>query len=340
MDALIRAAYDYTTQEQDTRRKKKRRMDYSTVETDFVIPPAADKGSGPSNVTGDVTAATRATTATTATTETTVTTATTVQDVVDWRKHAATVVDNAFIASMLSRDRHVDVPHDHVRQTIVPVTRAYEESFLCAPHQPEHRPCVKGDACEGLHLQYTGSHGFVLREFLLPGEDPPQEPGMCLLCTRCSVMEVYNTIRASNGSCHPDMVISRHWNLTGVAGEYRREDCIVSDSTYYEGLIEPIALHSRNNYRSIRRDGIDYLEVPGPSSLGDQTNRSTPTASAPTRCNTSATTSTAATASSTSSRIATALSIHRATAPAAGTRDPTLPPTTPPTGTSWGASGH
>lgn len=135
-------------------------------------------------------------------------------------------------------------------------TRAYEDSFLREPVGPE-RACARDQLCEGTQL--TGFDGFVLREFLYPGQSAPQERQVCLLCRRYEISRMYFKYETNVSSPVPDVRISDHYNLVGVAGEYDIRDCIVSGENF-TGLPMPVVLHIRSAYSSYTKDGVKCLQ--------------------------------------------------------------------------------
>ena len=53
-------------------------------------------------------------------------------------------------------------------------------------------------------------------------------------------------------------MLSNHYNLVGVPGEYDIRDCIVS-SGKYSGLPLPVVLHVRSAFQSYESDGVRCL---------------------------------------------------------------------------------
>ena len=133
--------------------------------------------------------------------------------------------------------------------------RSYEESFL---HEPigTQRPCARDGACEGLAVH--GTDGFVLREFLYPGEKPLQTRQLCLLCRRHEISTAYYRYETGEKLKDQSVRISKHYNLVGVPGEYDVRDCIVSGSDY-SGLVLPVVLHIRSAYTCHMKDGVRHL---------------------------------------------------------------------------------
>jgi hypothetical protein len=133
--------------------------------------------------------------------------------------------------------------------------RAYEESFLREPVKDE-RQCMRGSACEGLKIPCE--RPFILREFIYPKPDADrnQQRGLCLMCRRLEISRLHFHAESSS-SMTPDVFISDHYNIVGVPGEYRMEDCIVSAGTY-TGLPLPVLLHVRSAYGYCEKDGVRY----------------------------------------------------------------------------------
>ena len=61
------------------------------------------------------------------------------------------------------------------------VARVYEESFMREPTKGE-RACAAGELCECNFIDPCMP--FTAAEFILPGEDYPQSPQFCVLCSR------------------------------------------------------------------------------------------------------------------------------------------------------------
>jgi len=133
--------------------------------------------------------------------------------------------------------------------------RAYEESYLREPVGSE-RPCVRGNACEGMSLLVSSP--FTLREFVYPGKEQGDTKTLCLLCRREEISNAYYRLETSNVNNAKDVVLSDHYNLVGVPGEYDVRDCIVS-SGKYTGVLLPVVLHIRSAYKSYESDGVRCL---------------------------------------------------------------------------------
>ena len=133
--------------------------------------------------------------------------------------------------------------------------RAYEESFLREPVGSE-RPCGRGDSCEGLSLLVSSP--FVLREFVYPDAvEEPEAKGMCLLCRRDEISNAYYRLETASAG-QGQVVLSNHYNLVGIPGEYDIRDCIVS-SGKYSGVPLPVVLHVRSAFKSYESDGVRCL---------------------------------------------------------------------------------
>ena len=133
--------------------------------------------------------------------------------------------------------------------------RSYEESYLREPVGVE-RACGRDLECEGLCLQ--GTDGFVLREFMYPGEAPKDGRTLCLLCRRFEVSRAYYKYETGSAAATRSLRISDHYNLVDIPGEYDVRDCIVSGSKY-TGLPLPVVLHARTAYTCHTKDGVRHL---------------------------------------------------------------------------------
>ena len=133
--------------------------------------------------------------------------------------------------------------------------REYEDTFMREPVGTE-RPCGRDQTCEGLQLQ--GTSGFVLREFLYPGQTESEKRTLCLLCRRYEISRAYYKYETGHTAVQHGMRISDHYNLVGIPGEYDVRDCIVSGGKY-TGLPLPVVLHARSAYTCHMKDGVRNL---------------------------------------------------------------------------------
>ena len=136
------------------------------------------------------------------------------EDEIDWSVYADRVEDSEFLQELLTISEKSSIGcMDAERAGIIPVTRAYEEQFLCEPDDSQRR-CCRMSACEGLKLVDNGVGGFVLREFILPNTTAETNtntntPAMCLLCTRKAISRSYFSMLSGERSCKPNCIISR-----------------------------------------------------------------------------------------------------------------------------------
>ena len=133
--------------------------------------------------------------------------------------------------------------------------RAYEDTFMREPVGIE-RACGRDQDCEGMQLQ--GTAGFVLREFIYPGQAPPDNRSLCLLCRRYEISRAYYKYETGHTAVQHGMRIADHYNLVGIPGEYDVRDCIVSGGKY-TGLPLPVVLHVRSAYTCHMKDGVRHL---------------------------------------------------------------------------------
>lgn len=154
---------------------------------------------------------------------------------------------------------------DALRADLEPVTRAYEESFMCEP-VGDQRACVMAEACEGNFIPNAGADSFTLREFLLPSQQKeyeatkryPMKTQPCIFCKRKQIAQWLVALRASGNGLQQDTVMQDYYNLVDIPGEYRLADTLLSKRNIYEGLISPVVLHVRNAYKFKRTTKRTY----------------------------------------------------------------------------------
>lgn len=150
----------------------------------------------------------------------------------------------------------------HINIEVVP--RKYEELFLKEPgtyNGTRERRCAMDSQCEGLKIPNTSNDGFILKEFLLPSETKelersgrlPKERKLCLMCKRAQIAKMYINIRADGFGCRKDVILQDYRNLVNTEGEYYLRDTILSSENIYQGLLDPVVLHTRTSYR-IKKD--------------------------------------------------------------------------------------
>lgn len=182
-------------------------------------------------------------------------------------------VDYLFVRALIQRPKiaHFDIHQmndkERLRANIEPVTREYEESYLCEPIGSQ-RPCLMDGSCEGLQITNAKDRAFILREFLKPSEQReyeatgkyPAERRLCLMCKRMELARAHTNIRADGMGVREDTILPDWRNLVDVEGEYRLEDCIVSSREVYEGILDPVVLHVRSAYRLCEKNGKRYYD--------------------------------------------------------------------------------
>tara|TARA_A100001015_G_C15030712_1_gene733069 strand:- start:1163 stop:2077 length:915 start_codon:yes stop_codon:yes gene_type:complete len=156
---------------------------------------------------------------------------------------------------------------EQARSSIEVVTRAYEEKFLREPIG-EERACVMNENCQGNQLPHITDNKFTLREFLLPSEDEeakrtgqwPKERRLCILCKRAEIARAFINIRADGMGVKDNVILQDYRNLVNIPGEYCLEDCILSSSHIFQGLLDPIILHVKSGYRIQILGGVRHLQ--------------------------------------------------------------------------------
>ena len=155
---------------------------------------------------------------------------------------------------------------EQLRNKVEPVSRSYENKYL-QEATGNQRPCINGKKCEGNFIHSNGPK-FILREFMLPSQEEayertkilPRNKFMCLLCQRNTIAEQFFMIKASGQAMKAQHIIQHYCNIVGIADEYTLEDCILSERGKWEGIVAPIVMHNRKNYRYVEKNGIKCLE--------------------------------------------------------------------------------
>lgn len=157
---------------------------------------------------------------------------------------------------------HEEKKRSKKRPAMECVPRAHEEAYLEPPDLAAgERPCLLGNECEGLKIRYDNA--FICKEFFLPSEEKkirqtgkkPLEVHLCLLCKRNEIARALLNTRADRMSIKEGVTLQDYYNLVGIEGEYDIKNCICSDTTTYEGLLEPIVLHQQCAYRLVEENG-------------------------------------------------------------------------------------
>jgi len=181
--------------------------------------------------------------------------------------------DFPFIRSMVQQSPQdtlspEDTRHkETARATIEVVTREYEERYMREINGDE-RQCIMGCNCQGMQLPHVTNQKFILREFLLPSEEEeakrtrqwPKEARLCILCKRAEIARAFINIRADGMGVRNNMILQDYRNMVNIPGEYRLEDCILSSSAIFQGLLDPVVLHIKSGYRVKVINGLRHLE--------------------------------------------------------------------------------
>ena len=122
--------------------------------------------------------------------------------------------------------------------------------------------------CQGNQLPQITDNKFTLREFLLPSEDEeakrtgqwPKERRLCILCKRAEIARAFINIRADGMGVKDNVILQDYRNLVNIPGEYCLEDCILSSSHIFQGLLDPIILHVKSGYRIQILGGVRHLQ--------------------------------------------------------------------------------
>ena len=126
------------------------------------------------------------------------------------------------------------------------ITRAYEESFMREKMHASERLCAKGNACECMHIDKANP--FIAVEFLLPAEQPPATPHMCVLCCRATTQQLYYDIVYDKQEFHG--CIQRYGNIHSQEGEYDLQAMLIMPPHAAPHIMPlPIVSHQRNRYK-------------------------------------------------------------------------------------------
>jgi len=146
----------------------------------------------------------------------------------------------------------------HLNNSNIPyVTRVYEESFMREPMNSGERLCAKGKMCECMFLDKQ--QPFIGVEFLLPGEQPPRTPNMCVLCYRSTTQQLYYDVIFDK--CDFPGCIQKFGNIHSEAGEYSLDAMLIAAPTAPIHIMPlPIVSHQRNRYVIYVASGIKRLK--------------------------------------------------------------------------------
>jgi hypothetical protein len=142
---------------------------------------------------------------------------------------------------------------DEVVKDVPILSRAYEESFMRQPMAGE-RPCAMGDLCECMHIDKGCP--FVGVELRLPND--PEEPQMCVLCSRCTTQKCFYDMcylaRPVPG------IIQRYGCIYGQPGEYAAECVLIPPRAIGPASMPvPCMSHQRNRYSVVTHGGVKHL---------------------------------------------------------------------------------
>jgi hypothetical protein len=136
------------------------------------------------------------------------------------------------------------------------VTRAYEESFMREVQNSGERGCARGQLCECMFIDRL--QPFVGVEFLLPSEERPPTPHLCVLCCRAITQQLYYDVMFDKAD-FPG-VIQRFGNIHSEAGEYALDAMLIAAPTAPVHVMPlPIVSHQRNRYTVYVQAGIKRL---------------------------------------------------------------------------------
>jgi hypothetical protein len=146
----------------------------------------------------------------------------------------------------------------HLQTSVIPyVTRAYEEAFMHEPVNSSERECARGKQCECMFIDRL--QPFTAVEFLLPGEQAPKTPHLCVLCCRAVTQQLYYDVIFDK--CEFPGTIQRFGNIHSEPGEYALDAMLIAASTSPVYIMPlPIVSHQRNRYSVYISSGIKRLK--------------------------------------------------------------------------------
>lgn len=181
--------------------------------------------------------------------------------------------DFPYVRKLMESEADEILAPEDVRRTtnaskvIEVVPREYETQFLREPTGKE-RKCANMSQCQGMLIPNTGVNAFILREFLLPSQlehykrtgKLPKKNQLCLMCKRNEIAKAFINIRADGKGCKKNIILQDFRNMVNTPGEYDAKDVIVSAENCFQGLLDPVVLHSRSAYRIKIVNGIRHYE--------------------------------------------------------------------------------
>jgi len=146
----------------------------------------------------------------------------------------------------------------NLQTSVIPyVTRAYEEAFMHEPTNSSERECARGKQCECMFIDRM--QPFTAVEFLLPGEQAPSTPHLCVLCCRAITQQLYYDVVFDK--CEFPGTIQRFGNIHSEPGEYALDAMLIASSTAPVHIMPlPIVSHQRNRYTVHVVGGIKRLK--------------------------------------------------------------------------------
>jgi hypothetical protein len=146
----------------------------------------------------------------------------------------------------------------HLQTSVIPyVSRAYEEAFMHEPVNSSERECARGKQCECMFIDRL--QPFTAVEFLLPGEQAPKTPHLCVLCCRAVTQQLYYDVIFDK--CEFPGTIQRFGNIHSEPGEYALDAMLIASSTAPVYIMPlPIVSHQRNRYSVFITSGIKRLK--------------------------------------------------------------------------------
>lgn len=165
-----------------------------------------------------------------------------------------------------------------VKISDIPIrTRKHEEEYLRQAYpNTNDRECINGSKCEGnfipnsvpiVNVEFLSLKDKI--EFEISGKKP-EIISACVMCQRKVIQYYWLCARGASSSegIKYDVILQHYRNAINEPGEYIQDTCFKSSSDN-KGIPYPVALHVRQYYTQVKRNGIFWWEQTGYISVRD-----------------------------------------------------------------------